>query len=148
VAKFTTLTPLSLLSWCRLSFPIVGLKISASPNPQAGGPPLVGCPRLLIQYIRSYPPHRRPFLHPHPEDVPCRGDRDRLIIMLSYDNYIHYNCQHNYVMVFIKAICFDSHESFSDLMYVITLQGIIHCFLWTFRPQFSDWYYDNRGCRI
>jgi hypothetical protein len=27
------------------------------PNPQAGGPPLVGCPRLLIQYIRSYPPY-------------------------------------------------------------------------------------------
>jgi hypothetical protein len=27
------------------------------PNPQAGGPPPVGCPRLLIQYIRSYPPY-------------------------------------------------------------------------------------------
>jgi hypothetical protein len=27
-------------------------------------PPPVGCPRLLIQYIRSYPPYRRPFLHP------------------------------------------------------------------------------------
>jgi hypothetical protein len=26
------------------------------PNPQAGGPPVVGCPRLRIQYIRSYPP--------------------------------------------------------------------------------------------
>ena len=24
-----------------------------SSNPQAGGPPLVGCPRLLIEYIRS-----------------------------------------------------------------------------------------------
>jgi hypothetical protein len=24
------------------------------PNPQAGGPPLIGCPRLLIQYIRSH----------------------------------------------------------------------------------------------
>jgi hypothetical protein len=31
-------------------------------QPQAGGPPLVGCPRLLIQYIRSYPPY--------PEDFP------------------------------------------------------------------------------
>ena len=30
--------------------------VSTSPNPQAGGPPLVGCPRLLIQFIRSYPP--------------------------------------------------------------------------------------------
>ena len=52
--------------------------VSTSPDPQAGGPPLVGCPRLLIQFIRSYPPYRRPFLHPQPEDAPCRGDRDPL----------------------------------------------------------------------
>ena len=50
--------------------------VSASPNTQAGGPPLVGCPRLLIQFIRSYPPCRRPFLHLQPEDAPCCGDRD------------------------------------------------------------------------
>jgi hypothetical protein len=31
--------------------------VSPTPNPQAGGQPLVGCPRLLIQYIRSYPPY-------------------------------------------------------------------------------------------
>ena len=47
--------------------------VSTPPNPQAGGPPLVGCPRLLIQFIRSYPPYRRPFLYPQPEDAPCRG---------------------------------------------------------------------------
>ena len=44
------------------------------PTPQAGGPPLVGCPQLFIQYIRSYPPYWRSFLHPQPEDAPCRGD--------------------------------------------------------------------------
>jgi hypothetical protein len=27
------------------------------PNPLAGGPPLVGCPRQLIQYIPRYPPY-------------------------------------------------------------------------------------------
>ena len=32
VAKFTILTPLPLLSWCRLSFPIVALKISSLPS--------------------------------------------------------------------------------------------------------------------
>jgi hypothetical protein len=48
--------------------------VSPSPNPQARGAPLVGSPRLLIQYIRSYPPYWRPFLHLQPEDVPCRGD--------------------------------------------------------------------------
>jgi len=26
-------------------------------NPKAGGPSVVDCPRLLIQYIRSRPPH-------------------------------------------------------------------------------------------
>ena len=51
---------------------------STSPNPQAGGPPLVGSPWPLIQYIRSYPPYRTPFLHPQPNDAPWRGDRDSL----------------------------------------------------------------------
>jgi hypothetical protein len=95
--------------------------VSSSPNPQAGGPPLVGCPRLLIQYIRSYPPYRSPFLHPQPEDAPFRGDRDPLTrnigitltnitsgyqamflifearhpIVLSYNNYVH--SRHNKV---------------------------------------------------
>ena len=48
--------------------------VSTSPNPQAGGPPLVGCPRLLIQFIRSYPPYQKLILHPQPEDAPCHGD--------------------------------------------------------------------------
>jgi hypothetical protein len=30
---------------------------SPTPNPQTGRPPLVGCPRLLIYYIRSNPPY-------------------------------------------------------------------------------------------
>ena len=29
--------------------------VSTSPNPQAARPPFVGCPRMLIQYIRRYP---------------------------------------------------------------------------------------------
>jgi hypothetical protein len=31
--------------------------VSPKPKPQAEGPPLVGCPRLFIQYIRSYAPY-------------------------------------------------------------------------------------------
>jgi hypothetical protein len=53
--------------------------VSTSPNTQAERPPLVGCSRLLVQYIRSCSPYWRPFLHPQPEDAPCRGDRDPLI---------------------------------------------------------------------
>ena len=57
--------------------------VSTSPNPQAGGPPLVGSPRLLFQFIRSYPPYWRPFLYPQPEDAPCRGDRDPLLLRIT-----------------------------------------------------------------
>jgi hypothetical protein len=52
--------------------------VSTSPNPQAGGPHLIDCPRLLIQFIHSYPPYRRLFLYPQPKDAPCHGDRDPL----------------------------------------------------------------------
>src|SRR5215510_5090427 len=46
-----------------------GRGVRTSPNPQAGGPSLVGYPRLLILFIHSYPPYWRPFLHPQPEDA-------------------------------------------------------------------------------
>jgi hypothetical protein len=39
-----------------------------------------------IQYIRSYPPYWRPFLHPQPEDAPCRSDRDPRITEFFYYN--------------------------------------------------------------
>ena len=55
--------------------------LAARPTPQAGGPPLVGCQPLPIQYIRSYPPYWSPFVHPQPEDTPCRGDRDPLVLL-------------------------------------------------------------------
>ena len=51
-----------------------GELLAPRPTPQAGGPPLVGCPRLLIQFIHSCPPYRWLFLHQQPEDVSCRGD--------------------------------------------------------------------------
>ena len=63
--------------------------VSTSPNPQAGWQPLVGCPRLLIQYIRRYPPYWRSFFHPQPENTPCRDDRDPLITGLHYQVKLH-----------------------------------------------------------
>jgi len=54
--------------------------VSTSPNPQSGIPPFVCCPRLLFQYIRSYCPYWRPFLHPQPADTPC--DRDLLTAVI------------------------------------------------------------------
>jgi hypothetical protein len=52
--------------------------LAPRPTPKLEDHPLVGCPRLLIQFILSYPPYRRTFLHPQPEDAPCRGVRDPL----------------------------------------------------------------------
>jgi len=50
--------------------------VSTSPNFQAGGPPLVGCPRLLIQYIpSSYPPYL-----PQPTPIICLNI-DRLVFV-------------------------------------------------------------------
>ena len=53
--------------------------VSTSPKPQAGGPPLIDCWRLLFNIFASYHPYWRLFLHPQPEDAPCRGGRDHLI---------------------------------------------------------------------
>jgi len=58
--------------------------VSTSLNPEAREPPLFCCPRLLIQYIRSYPPYWRPFLHSKSEDAPCHGDMDPLITVFNH----------------------------------------------------------------
>ena len=52
---------------------------STSPNPQTGRPPLVICPGLPIQYIRSYPPYCRQFFQPQTEDALSRSDMVPLI---------------------------------------------------------------------
>jgi hypothetical protein len=53
--------------------------LSPRPTPNLGGPPLAGCPQLLIQYIRSYPLYWKLFFHPQQEDAPCHGERNPLI---------------------------------------------------------------------
>jgi len=68
--------------------------VSNSPKPQAGGPPLVSCLQLLIQYICSCPPYWRPFLRMQPEDALCHGDRDPPIMatnsLFVTDMYMSY----------------------------------------------------------
>ena len=61
--------------------------VSTSPNPQSGTP-LVVCPRLLIQYIHSYPPYWRPFLHLQPEHTPCCGDRHPTIKAPGHTSHV------------------------------------------------------------
>jgi len=55
--------------------------LAPRPTPQVEGLPLVGRPRLLIQYIRSYPPYWKSFHHPQHKDAPCRGDTVPLITL-------------------------------------------------------------------
>ena len=84
---------LSLWTFCNMIRFYGEVLLTPRPTPKLGGPPLVGCPRLLIQYIRSYPPYCRLFLHPQPEDAPCRGDRDPLITecnCIQYFSWISY----------------------------------------------------------
>ena len=50
-----------------------------SSNPQGGSPPLVVCPPLLIIFAATLHVGGRSSL-PQPEDVPCRGDQDPLIL--------------------------------------------------------------------
>ena len=79
--------------WMFLNISVLqGRVVSTSPNPQAGGPPLVGCPRLLIQFICSYPPYQRLFLYPQPEGAPCHGDRDPL-----------HGSSSSYIFIYIKS---------------------------------------------
>ena len=52
--------------------------VSLTPNSQAEGPLLVGCPRLLIQYIRSLPPYLEAYSAiRNPGEAPCLGERNQ-----------------------------------------------------------------------
>ena len=48
------------------------------PHPKLGTTPCRLC-ATTYSYIRNYLPYLRQYLHPQPEDAPCRADRDRLI---------------------------------------------------------------------
>jgi hypothetical protein len=98
-----------LIHKCRPSVPEVSVQVwgflrwgvvSTSPNPQAGGPPLVGCPRLhIIQYIRSCPPYWRPFLHPR-HAVVTGTHLSRYIYIHTYVHTYIYVCVCVYIYIY------------------------------------------------
>ena len=77
LGSYQSISPTPRLTLCFVTIRFYGEQLTAPrPNPQAGGPPFVGWPLLLLQYIHSYPPHWRPLLHSQPEDAPWHGDSD------------------------------------------------------------------------
>jgi hypothetical protein len=71
--------------------------VSTSPNPQDGVPPRVGCPRLLIQNIRSYPPYVQAVppsatwgrAMPWWQGPTCHCDRDPLVTLKTFRYFSH-----------------------------------------------------------
>jgi hypothetical protein len=55
---------------------LYGGAVSTTPKTAAGLPPMVDHPRLFYQYIYSYPPYWKLFLHPQPEEEKCLCDTD------------------------------------------------------------------------
>ena len=81
--------------------------------------------QLLIQYIRSYPPYWRPFIHPQPEDAPCRGDRDPL----SYDvtrTVVHHVCMFISIYTSTKVVGF--RRSYGNRVFYRILPHVFRIF--------------------
>ena len=112
---------------------------------QAGGSPPVGCPRLFIQYIRSYPPYWRSFLHPQPKDAPFRGDRDPLITDNLYIELFHQpTLMHNFL--YSLTICllhYYPRHVLSINMSIFRRKNCIHTASGTFAVELSERSYIN-----
>jgi len=103
-------------------------------NPQAGGPLLVGCTLLFIQYICSYPKYWWPFLHPQPEDAPCRCDRNTQTHARTH-THTH---THIYIIFFLSCVFTFIQESLLRLplrprfVYIFILLPFFFTYLFPF----------------
>jgi hypothetical protein len=61
--------------------------VSDSPKPQSGGPTLVGFRDSLLNVFAVTLHIRRPFLHLQPEDAPCHGEGDPLIMVNPFTQF-------------------------------------------------------------
>jgi hypothetical protein len=59
--------------------------LAPRPTPKMEDHPLSAVRDCLFNVFAATLHIQRPFLHPQPEDVPCRGDRDRLIMVTGTD---------------------------------------------------------------
>jgi len=66
------------MNWDILRF--YGKELLALHKTKPGGPPLAGCPRLLIHNIHNCSSFWMLFVHPQNEDAPYKDDRDPLFM--------------------------------------------------------------------
>jgi hypothetical protein len=59
--------------------------LAPRPTPNLEDHPLSAVRDCLLNVFAATLHIRRPFLHPQHEDAPCRGDRDRLIVVTGTD---------------------------------------------------------------
>jgi hypothetical protein len=59
--------------------------LAPRPNPKLEDHPLLAVCDYLFNVFAATLHICRPLLHPQPEDAPCRGDRDRLIVVTGTD---------------------------------------------------------------
>jgi hypothetical protein len=72
--------------------------LAPCPTPKLEGHPLSAVRDCLFNVFAATLHIRRPFLHPQPEDAPCHGDRDQLIIgfrhIMLFTVHIKLLCAH------------------------------------------------------
>jgi hypothetical protein len=59
--------------------------LAPRPTPKLGDHPLSAVRDCLFKIFAATLHNCRPFLHPQPEDAPCRGDRDPLVTKMSWE---------------------------------------------------------------
>jgi hypothetical protein len=72
--------------------------LAPRPTPKLDDHPLSAVRDCLFNVFAATLHIRRPFLHPQPEDAPCRGDRDTLIMVPTCTN-MHTNLRGIYSFV-------------------------------------------------
>jgi len=107
--------------------------VNTSSNPQAGGPPLVGLPLMLIQYFRIFPRYWWPFLLPQTEDAPCCGDRDPLITVVHCLSCYFVSC----------TVCSKGHliEIMTSTVIIFAYFCFVNCRSWQYCSKNSWGFY-------
>jgi hypothetical protein len=91
--------------------------ISNSHNALTGGPPLVGCPRLLLNIFVAISHIWKPFLRPQRKVELCYGDRDPLEMCLSCREVK--NTQSNIICIIYHPVVHEYFHMSSVLLFYI-----------------------------